>query len=411
MATGGDVARPSTGPAGVDAASPDAYRLRGSLLLTLAALSAFGPMSLDLYLPAFPSIASSLGVAPADVQVTFSACLIGLGLGQLVYGPLADRFGRKPPLIAGLALYVVASLLCAVAPSLAMLTGMRLLQGLGGCAGMVIARAIVRDCFAGPALARSFSVITSVAMLAPLVAPSLGAGILQVAGWRSMFVVIAAFGAACLVATLFLPETHGPDRRLAYGVREAARGYGALLRQRRFLVPAAVVVLAAGTLMAYISSSSVVFMEGYGIAPSVFALVFGLLAACFIAGLRANIVLLRRYPSYVLVRAYVLVEVPVLLALLVLFLVGAPVWAPLAAVGVVMFCLGGTLPNATAETMEPFARNAGSASALLGTMQMGFAGILAATLAALSFTPSLEMTVAMLAMAVASSALAAARRG
>ena len=139
-------------------------RLRGSLLLTLAALSAFGPMSLDLYLPAFPSIADALHVTTGDIQLTFSACLIGLGLGQLVYGPLSDRYGRKPPLLAGLALYVVASLLCAIAPTLLALTGLRLLQGLGGCAGLVISRAIVRDCFEGVALARSFSVISSVSI-------------------------------------------------------------------------------------------------------------------------------------------------------------------------------------------------------------------------------------------------------
>ena len=147
--------------------------------MALGALTAFGPMSLDFYLPAFPSVASSLGVDVGDVQLTFSACLLGLGLGQLVYGPLSDRFGRKPPLVAGLVLYVVASVLCALAPSLAALTALRLLQGLGGCAGIVIARAIVRDCYSGRGLARAFSVTTTVSMLAPLLAPTLGAAILQ----------------------------------------------------------------------------------------------------------------------------------------------------------------------------------------------------------------------------------------
>lgn len=385
-------------------------RLRGGLLLTLGALSAFGPMSLDLYLPAFPSIASSLDVSTPDIQLTFSACLIGLGLGQLVYGPLADRFGRKPPLIAGLALYVVASLLCAVAPSLAMLTGMRLLQGLGGCAGLVIARAIVRDCFDGPALARSFSVITSVAMVAPLVAPSLGSAILRLASWQVMFVVIALFGLACLLAALTLPETHPPSRRLQHGLRDAARGYASLLRQRRFVVPAFVVALASGTLMAYISSSSVVIMTGFGVSTTSFSLIFASMAACFVAGLRLNMVLVHRYRMRVLIRVYLAVEVPALVALVVLFAVGAPLWAVLVAIGVVQMCLGGTLPSATAETMEPFARNAGSASALLGTVQLGYAGVLAATLAALTFTPSMEMSIAMLAMAVVASVLAALRR-
>lgn len=394
-------------PAG---AEPSAVRLRGGLLLTLAALSAFGPMSLDLYLPAFSSIAADLGVTPGDIQVTFSACLVGLGLGQLVYGPLSDRFGRKPPLIGGLVLYAVASLLCAIAPTLAMLTGMRLLQGLGGCAGLVIARAVIRDCFDGPSLARSFSVITSVAMLAPLVAPALGAAILQVAGWRQVFVLLAAFGVACLLASLRLPETLPAGRRNEHGVVDAIRGYGGLLRQRRFVVPALVVALASATLMAYISSSSVVFMGTYDISPTQFALVFGLMAACFITGLRLNIVLLRRFRTHRLLQAYLAIEVPALAALVALFAVGAPLWAVLVALGVVKVCLGGTLPNSVAEAMQPFGHVAGSASALLGTIQMGLAGTVAAVLAAVALTPSIAMASAMLGMAVVSGVLATVRR-
>lgn len=410
MSAGEDVGEAVDRPADV-LGDPDArVRLRGGLLLTLAGLSAFGPLSLDLYLPAFPSIASTLGVSTADMQLTFSACLIGLGLGQLLYGPLSDRYGRKPPLMVGLMLFVVASMLCALAPNLATLTVLRFLQGVGGCAGLVIARAIVRDLFSGPTLARSFSVITSVAMLAPLVAPALGAQILQVANWRVLFVVIGLLGLACLLAAIRLPETLAPDRRLEHGVGDAVRGYGRLVRQRRFIVPAVVVALASGTLMAYISSSSVVFMDGYGVSPAAFSLIFALMAACFISGLRLNMALVRRYRVHTLLRAYLVVEVPALVGLVTLFAVGAPLWSVLLVLGVVKACLGGTLPNATAEAMEPFARNAGSASALLGTVQMSYAGILAATLAALAFRPSLEMSVAMLAMALVSLTLAAVRR-
>ena len=302
-------------------------RLRGSLLLTLAALSAFGPMSLDLYLPAFPSIADALHVTTGDIQLTFSACLIGLGLGQLVYGPLSDRYGRKPPLLAGLALYVVASLLCAIAPTLLALTGLRLLQGLGGCAGLVISRAIVRDCFEGVALARSFSVISSVSMLAPLVAPALGALVLHVASWRVMFVVIAAFGLACLGASFALPETHPSHRRTEHGVLQSLRFYGGLLRQRRFLVPASVTALGSATLLAYISSSSVVFMGEYGISPASFALVFALMAGSFIAGLRINMRLLGTHDPHTLMRVYLAIEVPALALLVALFALHAPRWS------------------------------------------------------------------------------------
>jgi DHA1 family bicyclomycin/chloramphenicol resistance-like MFS transporter len=389
---------------------PIGLRLRGALLLTLGALAAFGPLSLDLYLPAFPSIADSLGVSTADMQVTFSACLVGLGLGQLLYGPLSDRYGRRPPLVVGLTLFVVASVLCALAPTLATLTVLRFLQGVGGCAGLVISRAIVRDLFSGPELARSFSVISSVSMLAPLVAPALGALVLQVANWRVMFAVIALLGLATLLAALRLPETLPPERRLRHGVRDAIRGYGRLAGQGRFVVPAIVVALASGTLMAYISSSSVVFMGQYAVPPGWFALIFGLMAACFIAGLRLNMALVRRFRVHALLRAYIVVEVPALIVLVALFALQAPLWSVLLALGIVKACLGGTLPNATAETMEPFARNAGSASALLGAVQMCYAGVLAGTLAAMTFSPSIEMSVAMLAMATVSLALAAFRR-
>ncbi len=386
-------------------------RLRGGLLATLGALSAFGPVSLDLYLPAFPSIAQSLGVATGDVQLTFSASLLGLGVGQLVYGPLADRFGRKPPLVAGLVLFVVASLLCAVSPSLSVLVGLRLLQGLGGCAGLVIARAIVRDCFDGPALARSYSVITSVAMLAPLIAPGVGALILWAAGWRAVFVVIAAFGVACLLATWRLPETLPVERRLPHGVGDALRGYRGLVRQRRFVVPASVVALSSGTLMAYLSSSSTVMMDGFGVPAGWFAVLVPSMALCYIVGLRLNMTLVGRYPTEVLLRAYLAVEVPAAVLVVVLFVVGAPLWAVLVGLGVVIGCIGGTLPTATAATMRPFGANAGSASALLGTVQMGLAGIVAATLAAVAslapaaLTPGLIMSVAMVALAGVASVL------
>ncbi|MGD9957450.1 MAG: Bcr/CflA family efflux MFS transporter, partial [Candidatus Nanopelagicales bacterium] len=222
-------------------------------MLTLGALSAFGPVSLDLYLPAFPEIAQSFGVSTGDVQLTFAACLLGLGLGQLVYGPLSDRFGRKPPLLAGLVLYVAASLLCAAAPSLVALTSLRFVQGLGGCAGLVIARAIVRDGFDGPELTRSFSVIASVSMVAPLLAPSAGALVLRTTSWRVLFVVIAAFGAACLVAALRLPETHPHNRRTEQGLLSSLAGYGRLLANRSFVLPASIAALGSGTLLAYIS--------------------------------------------------------------------------------------------------------------------------------------------------------------
>ena len=382
---------------------------RLGLLVALGALTAFGPMSLDFYLPAFPSVASSLGVAVGDVQLTFSACLLGLGLGQLVYGPLSDRYGRKPPLVAGLVLYVVASLLCALAPSLAALTALRLLQGLGGCAGIVIARAIVRDCYSGRGLARAFSVTSTVSMLAPLLAPTLGATILQWTTWRGIFAVIATFGLACLLVAWRLPETHPDHHRTDHGVLDAAREYVVIGRQRAFAVPASIAALGAATLFAYISSSPAVFIGGYGVSPAGFAGIFALLASVYVAGAQTNLRLVRRVDVHALLRAYLTASSLALVVLVVVTARHAPLAVVLAVLAVTKFCLGWILPNATAETMAPFARRAGSASALMGMAQMVLGALAAALLASLVLAPAVGMSGVMLVTSGLSLALTAVR--
>jgi DHA1 family bicyclomycin/chloramphenicol resistance-like MFS transporter len=304
-------------------------------------------------------------------------------------------------------LYVVASLLCAAAPSLGALASLRFVQGLGGCAGLVIARAIVRDGFDGPELTRSFSIIASVSMVAPLLAPSAGALVLRAASWRVLFLVIAVFGAACLVAALRLPETHPRDRRTEQGLLASLRGYGRLLGNRAFVLPASIAALGSGTLLAYISSSSVVVMTTYGAGPGAFALVFALLALCFIAGIRLNLVLLRHRAVHQLLRLYVAVEAAALVVLLALLEVRAPLWAVLAALAVVKACLGGVFPNATAESMQPFKRTAGSASALLGTLQFAVGGVVVGVLAAIALAPGVEMAGSMLILATLSLVLVA----
>lgn len=380
--------------------------VRGRLLLTLAALSAFGPVSLDLYLPAFPSMAADLGVPVAELQITFSACLIGLGLGQLFYGPLSDRYGRRRPLLAGLTLFTLASIACALAPSLPFLTSMRLLQGLGGCAGLAISRAIVRDLVHGRDLARSFSLIGSVSMLAPLVGPAIGATVLSFTSWRVAFGLLAAFGAACWAASWALPETHPPQARTAGGVLDAMRTYAWLLRQRRFIMPATIMAASAATLLAYVSSSSVVFMDGYGLTAPAFAVLFAVMALFFISGIRLNLRLLLRHSVEHLLRGYLSVQLLALLVTcLVVFLHGslALVLVSLVAVKV---CLGGTFPNAMAQTMHPFPEMAGSASALVGALQFVGSGVVAAILTVLQGTPVVEMVAMMTALTAVSAAMA-----
>ena len=335
-------------------AERDTPRGRARLLATTAALVAVGPISLDLYLPAFPSMAESLGVSVGDVQLTLSAYLLGLALGQLVYGPLSDRYGRKPPLVAGLILYTVASVLCVLAPSLPVLVGLRVLQALGGCAPIVISRAIVRDCFDGPGLARAFSINTSVAMAAPVLAPTLGALILRVGSWHATFIACAVFGLVCLALTAFLPETHPQHHRTDHGVTAAAREYGHLLGQRRFVVPALISAFASATLFGYISSSSAVYMGVFDVDAAGFGLLFALGALVFVSGSLVNMRLVRRHPVHRLLRTYLMVQAVGAVLLLTSAVTGSPLLLLLIPLLVTKACLGGTLPNASAETVAPF---------------------------------------------------------
>lgn len=386
----------------VQAVPEHPMRPRGSLLATLAALAAFGPMSLDFYLPAFPAIAADLGAPASQVQLTFAACLLGLGLGQLFYGPLSDRFGRRPPLLAGLTLYTTASLLVAVAPDIRVMAGLRLLQGIGGSAGIVIGRAIVRDSFSGRDLSRAYSVVTSVAMTAPLLAPSLGAVLLRWAGWHVLFLVLALFGIACAVAVLRLPETHPSHHRTDHGAIRAAAVYVGLLRRRAFLVPASLAALSSSALLGYVGASSLVFIGEYGVSPQAFALIFMVMAVFFILGGQINMRIVHRVPARRIVVTALAVEVLFLSVLAVLASRGAPLWLVLVVLAVPKVGLGMILPNAVAETMRPFPGSAGSASALMGTAQMGGAGLVAALMARLgAATMATTATIMLVAMAIA----------
>jgi DHA1 family bicyclomycin/chloramphenicol resistance-like MFS transporter len=370
-------------------------RGRLQLLGTLGALIAFAPMSTDLYLPAFPQIAGSLGVDSASLQITLAASFLGLGLGQLLYGPMSDRFGRRRPLIAGLVLFIAASVGCALAPTLAMLTGMRLLQALGGCAGLVIARAVARDCYSGLPLARTMSILTMVSALAPLLAPTLGAAIISMANWPWMFVVLALFGVICLVGVCMLPETLPPARRSGAGVGVAVRGYSSILRSKAFLVPTAIAALGSMTLFTYISSSPAVLMGSYGLSPAQFALTFGGISLAIVIGSQLNILLLPHSSVRVLLLGYLSCQVLSTLTLVALTVMAAPVQLVIALLAVTVACFAGTAANAITEALRPFPHLAGSASAVIGVLQFGFGALVAASLSHVSGSPAVVMSVTM----------------
>ncbi|WP_412747118.1 multidrug effflux MFS transporter [Krasilnikovia sp. MM14-A1004] len=343
----------------------------------LGLTTAIGPLSLDMYLPAFPAIAADFGVPDAQVQLSLTTCLIGLALGQLVGGPLSDRWGRRRPIVFSVAAYALVSLLCALAPAAPVLVALRLLQGLAGGFGVVVARAVVRDLYSGVAAAKFFSQLTLIFGVAPIAAPALGSAVLRVSAWPGIFVALGAIAAllAALVAAR-LPETLPPERRARGGLAETARVAGRLLTDRGYLAFALGQGCAFAAMFAYISGSSFVFQDGYGISATAFSLLFGLNAAGLIALSQANRRLLDRFtPTRLLVSAFVTqtcAAVGVLVAAALGSLVGLA-----AALFVVVASIGMVMPNGTALALDRYPQRAGTAAALLGGIQSVVAAVAA----------------------------------
>ncbi|MBL8259674.1 MAG: multidrug effflux MFS transporter [Candidatus Competibacteraceae bacterium] len=350
-------------------------------------------MSIDMYLPGLPAIAAEFGVAPAAAQFTLSSFFVGLALGQAVHGPLADRFGRKPPLYAGLLLYVAASLGCALAPDISTLTALRFVQAAGGCAGVVIARAVVRDRFDAQTSARIYSLLMLVMGLAPILAPLLGGWLLVLASWRAIFIALALFGLLCLLAVWrFLPETRPADT-VGGGVGATLRTYADLLQDRDFLGYTLSGGFAQAGLFAYITGSPHVFIELYGIPAHAYGWLFGLNALGLIASSQLNRRLLLRYGADAILRRAN--RATVLLGL-VLLAVAASGQGGLAALLVPLFgylaTLGFTAPNALANALAKQGARAGSASALIGTLQFGLATVSSVAVGLLGGGSALPMT-------------------
>jgi MFS transporter, DHA1 family, multidrug resistance protein len=343
------------------------------LALILGALSAFGSLSIDMYLPSFRAISLDLAASEAQVQLTLAVFFGGLGLGQTFYGPISDRYGRMRPLCFGLSLYVIASAACALAGSVEGLVAWRFVQSIGGCAGIVIARAFVRDRFDERDSARVFSLLMLVMGLPPVLAPLVGGQILVLFGWRAVFWTLAAYGLACLAAVLLvLRESLPPEGRAGGGLGEALRVYARLLRDRGFMRYNLSGALGISGMFAYIFGSPFVFMQIYGVRPERYGWLFGLNALGLITASQLNHMLLRRVAG-----AGILSRVLVVTALAGVLLLAAA-WTGagglpgiLLPLFVYVSSLGFVLPNVIAAALAAQDRNAGSASALLGAVQFG----------------------------------------
>jgi DHA1 family bicyclomycin/chloramphenicol resistance-like MFS transporter len=343
------------------------------LPLILGAMSAFGPLATDMYLPAFPAIAAGLPADPAAVQGTLAAFFAGMAAAQLFYGPLADRLGRKPPLLLGLAIFTLASLGCAVTADIGTLTWLRFGQGLGGCAGMVMARAIVRDVAEGHAAIRLMAQLGLVQGLAPILAPSIGSALLGFGSWRLIFWVLAAYAATlAVVVVLSLPESLEPERRRQDGPAAIIRTYLRLLRDRHFLGHTLAAVLPLAGMFAYIGSSPFVYMELFGVSPQHYGLFFGANALGIMIAAQTVARTARRIAPAALLRAALAWMALAGLALLGVAATGLGGFPALAAlVFAYVAGIGAVMPLATTLAMGPQGRHAGSASALIGTLQFG----------------------------------------
>ncbi|MEU6686454.1 multidrug effflux MFS transporter [Streptomyces sp. NPDC046832] len=380
---------------------------RTGLLVTflLGSLTAVPPLAMDMYLPSLPQVTRSLHAPAATVQLTLTACLAGMALGQLVVGPMSDRWGRRRPLLAGLAVFVVATVLCALAPTVELLVAFRLAQGLAGAAAIVIARAVVRDLYDGMAMARFFSTLMLISGVAPIVAPLIGGQVLRVTDWRGVFVVLTVIGV--LIGVLVwtrLPETLEPAERHSGGVGEALRAMRGLLADRAFAGYMLTGGFAFAALFAYISASPFVIQEIHGASPQTFSLLFGVnsVGLVLVGQINGKILVGRVRLDRVLgVGLAIVITAATALLLMSLGVFGEVGLVPVAAaLFVLMSAMGVTLPNTQALALMRTKHAAGSASALLGTSSFLIGAIASPLVGVAGEDTALPMAVVQLAAAL-----------
>lgn len=348
-----------------------------TLILILGSLTALGPFSIDMYLPGFKEIAIDLKTTVNQVSLSLSSYFIGISAGQLLYGPLLDRFGRKKPLYIGLAVYILASLGCALSTNVDVFIGLRFVQAIGSCAATVAAMAMVRDLFPVEDSPKVFSLLMLVVGLSPMLAPTIGGYVIAGFGWHIIFVILAVMGTGVLIASRFgLPNTHKPDATISLKPKPIITGFANVLKTPQFYTYALSGAVAFSGLFTYVAGSPLVFMDIFKVSGEAYGWIFAFMSVSFIGSSQLNSVLLKKYRSEQLVYFGLLLQCMISL----IFLAAAinnllDLYGTIAMLFLYLGCLGLTNPNTAGLSLAPFTKNAGSASALLGALQLGLGAV------------------------------------
>lgn len=377
------------------------HKERIRIILVLGFLTAIGPFSIDAYLPGFPAIAKDLNTDIEHVGLSLTSYFIGISFGQLFYGPVLDRFGRKKPLITGLIIYIISAIGCAFSPSIYSLVAFRFLLALGGCVGMVASRAVVRDLFSARETAKVFSLMMLVMGIAPILAPVLGGMIVTAAGWRYIFALLLIVAALItLIIFRFLPETKEPDTAVSFHPFKIAKGYFSLFRNRTFFVYAVASGAASAALFSYISDSSFVFIQLFGISETMFGWIYGINAMALISASQFNRYWLSKKGSREITTITLILQFAASVFLIFFVTAGFSHIIIMIMIFIYLFWLGFLNPNTAALALEPFKKNAGTASAMLGSFQMVFSAAASALVSIFHNGTPLPMAVFMMIFSV-----------
>lgn len=368
------------------------------LVLILGSMAAIGPLSIDMYLPAFNDIAAALHTDRTQVGYTLTSYFLGIGVGQILFGPLSDRYGRKWPTIIGLIVFAISALAISFAPNIDFFIIVRVFMALGGCIGMITSKAIVRDIFPPEETAKIFSILMLVMGVAPVVAPTLGGFMVAEFGWQSIFLFLTVYAIliAVSIATL-LGETKSPDASISLHPRAVFRDYMKILKNPWFMKYSIGGSFAYAGLFAYIAGASFIYMDDFGFSQKTFGWTFGLNAGGYILGAQINRLFLRKWSSAGVSRRVIQFQTVVAVVALLLYtlLPGRSYWV-LIGIWLYLFSLGFITPNTTAQALAPFSRLAGSASALIGAMQMLFGAMISAVVSVVLGQSSVPVLVVML---------------